>query len=217
MRRFLRATGWSLISLGAFVLYFLVYQLVGTGAITEREQESLRQALEQHWESGGGAVANAGPRPKAEPVSVALGQPMGLIIIPKLKLEKVIVEGVRREDLAKGPGHIPETEGPGQPGTFAVSGHRTTYGAPFYRVNELQPGDSIIIVTKELVFTYAVTKQEVVAPTDVSVLQDVKGPDGKPQPMIVLTTCHPRYTAAQRLIVFGKLTDTKPNTNRAAA
>jgi sortase A len=66
------------------------------------------------------------------------GRAFALIQIPAIDVERVVVEGVGRDDLRKGPGHVPSTMMPGQPGTFGVSGHRTTYGAPFYRLDELR-------------------------------------------------------------------------------
>jgi sortase A len=141
-----------------------------------------------------------------------------VIDIPKIKLEnKVIVEGVGRDELRKGPGHVPSTVLPGQDGTFGVSGHRTTYGAPFYRLNELEKGDTITVVTREAVYTYTVTRTAIVRPTDTQVLDNVIGPDDKPKATITLTTCHPRYSARQRLIVFGDLSFTSVNSGEVAA
>ena len=138
--------------------------------------------------------------------------------IPKIKLDnKVIVEGVGRDDLRKGPGHVPSTVLPGQPGTFGVSGHRTTYGAPFYRLNELEKGDTITVVTREAIYTYTVTRTAIVRPTDTQVLDSVIGPNNKPKATITLTTCHPRYSARQRLIVFGDLSYRSHNTGKVAA
>jgi sortase A len=132
-------------------------------------------------------------------------------------VERVVVEGVGREDLRKGPGHVPSTVMPGEPGTFAVSGHRTTYGAPFYRLDELRKGDRVLVVTKGWLFAYTVRRTQVVLPTDTWVLDDVPGPGGTPKATITLTTCHPRYSARQRLIVLGDLTSSVPNRSPAAA
>ena len=216
MRRLLRGTGWTFIGMGSFVLYFLVYQLVGTNAVTSRGQSDLRNELQREW-----AAAPAAPKKdskKVEPRRVARGKALAVIDIPKIQLDnKVVVEGVGREELRKGPGHVPSTVLPGQDGTFGVSGHRTTYGAPFYRLNELTKGDTITVVSREAIYTYTVTRTAIVRPTDVQVLDNVKGPDGKPKATITLTTCHPRYSARQRLIVFGDLSFTSPNTGQVAA
>jgi sortase A len=97
-----------------------------------------------------------------------------------------------------------------------VSGHRTTYGAPFYRLNELAKGDTITVVTRDWTYTYSVTRTDIVRPTATEVLDNVPGPDGKPKATITLTTCHPRYSARQRLIVFGDL-DFTSATGKVAA
>jgi sortase A len=201
--------------MGAFVLYFLVYQLVGTNAVTNAGQSSLRSQLQREW--------SAQPAPKGDPKrvaprKVARGKGLAVIDIPKIQLEnKVVVEGVGREELRKGPGHVPSTAPPGQPGTFGVSGHRTTYGAPFYRLDELEKGDTITVVTREAIYTYTVTRTAVVRPTDTQVLDNVRGPNAELKATITLTTCHPRYSARQRLVVFGDLSLTSANTGKVAA
>jgi LPXTG-site transpeptidase (sortase) family protein len=216
VRRLLRGTGWTFIGMGSFVLYFLVYQLVGTNAVTSRGQTDLRNELQREWTASAPAPKKD-PR-KAVPKRVAPGKALAVMDIPRIELDnKVIVEGVSRDDLRKGPGHVPSTVLPGQPGTFGVSGHRTTYGAPFYRLNELGKGDTITVVTREAIYTYTITRTAIVRPTDTQVLDDVIGPDNKPKATITLTTCHPRYSARQRLIVFGNLSDTSTNTGKVAA
>ncbi len=217
VRRLLRGTGWTFIGMGSFVLYFLVYQLVGTNAVTSRGQSDLRSELQREWTAAAPTAPKKDPK-KVVPKPVARGKALAVIDIPKIKLDnKVIVEGVARDDLRKGPGHVPSTVLPGQPGTFGVSGHRTTYGAPFYRLNELVKGDTITVVTREAIYTYTVSRTAIVRPTDVQVLDNVIGPDNKPKATITLTTCHPRYSARQRLIVFGDLSDASPNTGKVAA
>jgi sortase A len=215
MRKVLRGAGWTFIGLGCFVLYFLVYQLWGTNLSTNREQSNLRQSLEREWAAPAPPPQRGAKLPVPEPP--ALGKALGVIEIPKIKLERVVVEGANPEQLAKGPGHVPSTTMPGQPGTFAISGHRTTHGAPFYRLNELSKGDTITIVTRYAIYTYEVSHLQVVAPTAVEVLDNVRGPGGKLKPQIVLTTCNPRFSAAQRLIVYGDLSFSAPNTSGLAA
>jgi len=216
VRRLLRGTGWTFIGMGSFVLYFLVYQLVGTNAVTSRGQDELRNELQREWSAT--PVTRTRDPKKVEPRRPALGKPLAVLDIPKIRVDnKVVVEGVGRDELRKGPGHVPSTVLPGQAGTFGVSGHRTTYGAPFYRLNELAKGDTITVVTREAIYTYTVTRTAIVRPTDTQVLDNVEGPDGKPEATITLTTCHPRYSARQRLIVFGDLTFTSTNTGKVAA
>jgi sortase A len=215
VRRLLRGTGWTFIGMGSFVLYFLVYQLVGTNAVTSRGQSDLRNQLQREWSAG---PASAGDPKKVVPRRALPGKALAVLDIPKIQLDnKVVVEGVGREDLRKGPGHVPSTVLPGQEGTFGVSGHRTTYGAPFYRLDELAKGDTITVVTRQAIYTYTVTRTAIVRPTDTQVLDNVRGPDGKPKATITLTTCHPRYSARQRLIVFGDLSFTSTNSGKVAA
>jgi sortase A len=201
--------------MGAFVLYFLVYQLVGTNAVTNAGQSSLRNQLQREWS---GQPAPKGDPKQAAPRRVARGKGLAVIDIPKIQLEnKIVVEGVGRDELRKGPGHVPSTVPPGQPGTFGVSGHRTTYGAPFYRLDELEKGDTITVVTREAIYTYTVSRTAVVRPTDTQVLDNVRGPNGGLKATITLTTCHPRYSARRRLVVFGDLSLTTTNTGKVAA
>jgi sortase A len=215
VRRVLRATGWTFIGMGSFVLYFLVYQLVGTNAVTNAGQSNLRNELQREWSA---QPAPRGDPKKAPPRRVARGKPLAVLDIPKIQLDnKVVVEGVGRDELRKGPGHVPSTVPPGQPGTFGVSGHRTTYGAPFYRLDELAKGDTITVVTRKAIYTYAVTRTAIVRPTDTQVLDNVRDPDGNLKATITLTTCHPRYSARQRLVVFGELKFISHNTGKVAA
>ena len=201
--------------MGAFVLYFLVYQLVGTNAVTNAGQSTLRNQLQREWSA---QPAPKGDPGRAAPRRVVRGKGLAVLDIPKIQLvNKVIVEGVGRDELRKGPGHVPSTVPPGQPGTFGVSGHRTTYGAPFYRLNELEKGDTITVVTRDAIYTYTVTRTAIVRPTDTQVLDNVRGPNGKLKATITLTTCHPRYSARQRLVVFGDLSLTSVNTGKVAA
>ena len=129
------------------------------------------------------------------------GEALARIEIPAIGLDKIVVEGVGRGDLRKGPGHYPDTPLPGQPGNAAIAGHRTTYGAPFNRIDELGDGDEIIVTTPQGRFVYEFAAQEIVDPSEVSVLED-KGDD-----RLTLTSCHPKYSARQRIIVTATLAD----------
>lgn len=128
------------------------------------------------------------------------GQPIGRIVIPKIGLNVVMVEGVGGRDLREGPGHWPETPFPGAGGNFVVSGHRTTYGAPFRRLNELEPGDEINVLLPYAAVQYSVTRVVIVAPTDV---QEV-AQRGREE--VSLVACHPLFSARQRILVQGELT-----------
>lgn len=208
MRRFLRGLGWTMISLGAFTLYFLVYQLVGTNAVTDKAQAKLRNELTSQWSASGNG--QAGQRSVRAPQKLVKGKAFAIIQIKRINLDKAVVHGSSRSDLQRGPGHIASTKGPGEPGTFAIACHRTTYGAPCYNLDRLQRGDPILIVTRDATYEYQVTRSKIVLPADVTVLKDVRAPDGQLKSTIVMSTCHPRFSARQRLIVFGDLVATRP-------
>jgi sortase A len=141
---------------------------------------------------------------RAERRSLRDGQAMGRISIPKIDARYVVVEGTSVSDLTKGPGHYPETPLPGLGGTVAIAGHRTTYLAPFHDVNDLKAGDQVILEMPYARFIYAVEHLKIVAPTEVSVIRPVG------YERLVLSACHPLYSAAQRIIVFAKLRRTEP-------
>jgi sortase A len=186
----LRVMGRSFIGLGAFIILFLLYQVFGTNFVTGREQAALASELKQRWESGLNTAGDSKPN---------LGEGIAVIQIPKIGVNSVVVEGVEVEDLKKGPGHYPETALPGQLGNVVVSGHRTTYGAPFYRLDELEEGDEIVVFDATGPFRYRVAETKVVEPTQISVI--APSSDAR----LTLTTCHPRFSARQRLIVVAML------------
>lgn len=116
----------------------------------------------------------------------------------------VVIGGVGIEELKRGPGHYPGTAPPGEDGNFAVAGHRTTYGAPFLHLDELQAGDEIHVTDRDgTVWVYRYVEERIVYPGDVSVIGH--DPLGTGEPTLTLTTCHPRFSARQRLIVFAEL------------
>ena len=115
-----------------------------------------------------------------------------------------VVEGVTIEQLRAGPGHYPTTDPPGSAGNFAVAGHRTTYGSPFWSLNELRDGDTIHVVDREgTEWVYDYREKRVVVPGATWVVGE--DPLETDAPTITLTTCHPRGSAARRLVVFGEL------------
>src|SRR5262249_46567550 len=136
--------------------------------------------------------------PKVLPV-VQEGGPVAEIKIPKIGVDDIVVEGTARDDLAKGPGHYPATPLPGQIGNAAIAGHRTTHAKPFYNLNELVTGDDIVIKTSYGTFTYRMYQQLIVSPHDVSVVAPTADAE------LTLTTCNPRYSARQRMVVKAKL------------
>ncbi|HZO35746.1 MAG TPA: class E sortase [Solirubrobacteraceae bacterium] len=131
------------------------------------------------------------------------GGALGRIVIPKIGASYVFVNGTNTADLRKGPGLYEETPLPGVSGTVAIAGHRTTYGAPFRHVDELEPGDTIRVELPYGDFTYSVERRLIVKPTALWVTHRV-GHD-----RLVLSACHPLYSAAKRIIVFARLARTQ--------
>ncbi|MDQ6696098.1 MAG: class E sortase, partial [Actinomycetota bacterium] len=128
-----------------------------------------------------------------------IGDPVAIIQIPKIGVGKAVVQGVTLDQLKRGPGHYPESPLPGQKGNVAIAGHRTTYGAPFHDIDGLKPGDDIVVTTLQGTFHYKVDSTLIVAPSDLTVLAD-KGDN-----RLTLTSCNPRYSARQRIVVSGVL------------
>jgi len=217
MRAVLRALGETSITAGLILMLFCAYLLWGTGVYTQSQQLLLQRELALDGaprapdgaDEGGKAAGEGGPLKK-----IALGGAVALLRIPKLgpDYRYAVVEGAGVEELKKGPGHVPASAMPGQIGNFVVSGHRTTYGAPFNELDRLDPGDEILVDTREARHTYRVTSQDIVEAHDLDVLAPVPGRPGvRPaSAFITLSTCHPEYSAAQRLIVYGVLVNTEP-------
>ncbi len=145
-------------------------------------------------------------------LAALLWQPPGEVVarlrIPAIGVDEQVVEGVGTNELRKGPGHYGSTPLPGMAGNASIAGHRTTWGAPFNRINELRPGDEISVETLQGLFTYRVLEQDsgngffVVPPNRVDVLdQDFAETPNR----LTLTACHPKYTARQRIIVVAEL------------
>ena len=193
---------------GLMLLFFTAYLLWGTGVYTQQQQGQAKQELVANPIVGERQVS-AGKIPAARPPrTLPLGSPLFTIRIPKIGLETAIVEGVGRDQLKKGPGHFPSCSEvprgedcvqrsvyPGERGNVALSGHRTTYGAPFFNLQQLGSGDVVDIISGRARYRYRVRKQLIVDPSQVSVVED----HGRAE--ITLTTCHPRFSAAQRLVI----------------
>jgi sortase A len=189
-----RTAGILLIAAGLAVLGNVAWQLWGTGIATAHAQHRLGQQFNA-------AVATAGTPadvvPSAAPAqpTPSLGTVVAHLVIPRIGVNKYVVEGVGAAQLAAGPGHYPGTAAIGGAGNVGIAGHRTTHGAPFYNLNELRPGDDIFLTDLAgRTFTYRVVSQFVVSPGDAAVLNPTSSPS------LTLTTCNPRYSAAERLI-----------------
>ena len=216
LAKLLGALGRTFITAGTLLLLFVAYQLWGTGIREAQAQNRLEDDFEVVLDDADARDDAPTDIETVDPIApVPEGEATAIIEIPKIGLERVVVEGVSVADLKKGPGHYPETPLPGQEGNAAIAGHRTTYGAPFNRIDELAPGDEIFVQTVQGRFRYLVraTDEEgrilpdqsqgdghfVVKPTQVEVIED-KGDD-----RLTLTACHPKYSARERIIVVAEL------------
>ena len=132
------------------------------------------------------------------------GEPVGRIVVPRLHLNMVVVEGTTENDLSRGPGHYDEASGtdtalPGMGGVIAVAGHRTTYLHPFRHIDNLRPGDNIYLKMPYGTFRYTVFAHRIVSSNDWTILRH------RPFEKLVLSACHPLYSATHRWIVFARL------------
>ncbi|MCP9489697.1 MAG: class E sortase [Solirubrobacteraceae bacterium MAG38_C4-C5] len=132
------------------------------------------------------------------------GEAVGRIDLPTIDEDFAVVQGTDTESLRKGPGFYDAKRFPGVPGTTAIAGHRTTYGAPFNDIDALEEGDRITVTMPYARFDYSVERTEIVEPTDTEVIDDVSFD------RLVLSACHPLYSAAQRIVVFAELERVTP-------
>ncbi len=187
--KILIVAGISLIILGLLALAGIYIYI----SLSNRSFRKAQEKLARSWEEN----------PTGDDFSdVRAGDAIARLIVPKLELDVIVVELSSLDDtdnLNRGPGHIPGTAYPGQRGNCVISGHRTTYGAPFKNIQALEPGDLIILVTKESLYTYEMYEQRIVLPTDLTVLEQGE------EPKVTLTACHPWYSAKQRIVVIGRL------------
>ncbi len=164
----------------------LLWQEPVSWLLAERQQGALEDAL-------------ASPPRRVLDKKPLTGDAIGRISIPSVGVSEYVVEGTTTGDLRKGPGHYPSTPLPGERGTAAIAGHRTTYGAPFRRLDDVSRGDRVIVDMPYGRFIYRVQSTKVVDDQEVSVLAR------RPYNRLVLSACHPLYSAAQRIVAFARL------------
>jgi sortase A len=210
VRTFLRTCGELCLTAGAVLLLFVGYLIWGTSIQAGRAQHAFASELSRQWRQPLGSQRPVRGAPvRRDHIHPVLGQPFAFIEIPRFgrHWRFAVVEGTKAPQLALGPGHVIGTALPGQVGNFAVAAHRVTAGNPFYHLPDLMVGDLVRIDTRLNRYTYRVTGEQEVLPTDTAVLAPVPGhPRARPrQQMITLITCDPPWTGTHRLIVFGQL------------
>ncbi len=227
--------GKTLIATGLLLFGFVAYQLWGTGIETARAQNSLENEFEELLagmppttvsptttsvddtvpSDSSADTIPAGSTPQDTVVAttapaavaaatlptIAEGDPIARIEMPRIGVDKIVVAGVDKNDLKKGPGHYPETPLPGQLGNAAIAGHRTTFGQPFFDIDKLDNGDEIILTTLTGRYVYRVTDQQIVSPSDYHVIATTD----PTRATLTLTSCHPKYTARERIVIFAEL------------
>ena len=218
--RVVGALGRFMMRAGVLVLLFVAYQLWGTGLSTHQAQDRLKSEFADQLATSTTTteLPPTSPSSTTPPVTApadlptpANGDPIGHIRIPAIGVDFIVIQGVDISDLKEGPGHFPQTPLPGQPGNVALAGHRTTYLAPFARLDELKPGDDISFETVQGTFTYKVDAHPgapgdepsghfIVKPSQVEILDQ----DGTNK--VTLMACNPKYSARERIVVTGTLT-----------
>lgn len=215
VRRRAQIFGWSLIWCGLLVFGYVSWQLVITdfmnGGVQAREQVDLLEAISDNPLLGDelhpAEVIQGRPLPPETPPvvnftsesAVEEGESFAIMRIPKIGVEHVVFGGVSTKTLKLGPGHMRHTPVPGQPGNSVISGHRTTYGSPFHDLDQLRAGDRIEVETRSGLHVYEVRESQVVAPNAWWVT------DERPGAWLTLTTCHPKFSARQRLVVWAEM------------
>jgi sortase A len=175
----------------------LAWQEPVSAYLSERQQVKLEKALIDPPER----VVRKEPLP---------GDALGKILIPSIGVSEYVVEGTDADNLRKGPGHYPKTPLPGQRGTSAIAGHRTTFGAPFRKLDQVEKGDRIIVELPYGTFVYRVERTQIVDDSALWVTKRVG------YNRLVLTACHPLYSAEQRIVAFARLADRRPAKVRKA-
>ena len=217
MRRVTRLVAAVLALAGTALLAWVAITLTWgepfTALRASRAQAELRRelvGLDRTWRPERGNIPQAlRQQAFAFRHGLADGDVVGRIVVPRLHLRMVVVEGTAHADLARGPGHYRISALPGLGGTVAIAGHRTTYLQPFRHIDELRPGDAILLRMPYGTFRYTVFKQEIVDAHDWSILRR------RPFEQLVLSACHPLYSASHRIVVFARLSSSSAEPGRA--
>ena len=218
--RALRALSTVLILLGALVLIdgavTLLWQEPLSALYAKFEQDHLKATLRGIEHAQPSAAERLALTQLSEQHRIAFlasrlqrnaapDSPIGYISIPSIDADFVVVDGTGTSELEKGPGVYRDTRFPGRGGATAIAGHRTTWLAPFRRINELRPGERILLDMPYAHFVYTITGHRIVDPNDVRAAIDQVG-----YSRLVLSACTPLFSAAQRFLVYARLTSAIP-------
>jgi len=135
---------------------------------------------------------------------VGEGKPLGEISIPKIGMKQVMVQGTKPTTLRQGPGHYTGTTLPGQDGTVGIAGHRSTYSAPFKKLNELKKGNEVFVKLPYGLFTYRIEGTKIISPDNIGAFRRAG------YNRLMMTACHPIFSDRQRIIAFGRLEKIEP-------
>ncbi|UQX88575.1 class E sortase [Jatrophihabitans telluris] len=240
VRTVVRGIGQLLITLGLVLLLFVVYEVWVSNIYAHQRQDKVKNNYQAAVAKGQDPLKGQDRLnlPSGKQVVLPAGQGFANLYIPTFGKDFAwtIVEGTNDADLERGPGHYPGTAIPGQIGNFSVAGHRVGKGEPFLNLDQLNPGDDIVVQTAANWYVYqvlgdksllkskgqavalgtadsqGVVGREIVSPSQVSVIDKVPDhPDASPsRALLTLTTCHPKYTANQRLIIHAALVRSVP-------
>lgn len=216
--RVLHAVGRLMMTSGVVILLLVAYLLWGTNLETARAQDDLADEFDQLVDDEAADTpaqpddppsATTPASPAATTGPPAAGEVVGSFTIPAIgrSTPYYVVEGTGTDQLKRGAAHYPGTPLPGQAGNASVAGHRTTYGAPLHDVEDLVEGDEIHFTTVQGEFTYAVRDVFIVKPWDTWVIDPQDPTPEKPEgdDLLTLTACHPKFSAAERIIVVAEL------------
>lgn len=218
LRYLLGGVGDLLVTAGLVLLLFVAWQLWWTDVTANREQQHTISTLTRQFEAATPADPGTVEDPSAPatetPSPVRFGSAFAILRIPRFGADyaRPVLEGTSHDVLQGGVGHYVGTAQPGAVGNFALAGHRTTYGRPFHDIDTLRTGDRIVVETKTAYSVYVVKRHTIVAPTAVEVVAPVpQHPGATPtERWLTMTACHPKYSAAQRYVVFAELDHTYP-------
>ena len=207
------------ITAGVLLLLFVVWELGVVGFTTNRAQAATVDTLERQFAQPTPTAPSTSSPPASPttPTTVPVpppGDAFAILRIPRLGAAwaKPVYQGVGLDVLAKGIGHYPDTQLPGQVGNAAFAGHRAGHGNPLIDIDTIRPGDAIVVETADTYVIYRADRSEIVPPTDVKVLAPVPDQPGvaPTEAWLTLTSCEPKYGSTNRFIVFAKLDRSVP-------